>query len=146
MSWGWRITLLYSGFACMILFMVYLTMQENVDLVSKDYYKQEIDFQDRIDSRQNSKALADKFSVSYLGGTKLKIHFPCDLPSGGVGKILLFRPSDAFLDEQFDYIADTSCNTQIQLTKACPGLYVVKSELIAGGKKYYFEESFFLQP
>ena len=52
MNWGHRIIILYVGFVLLIGTMVYLSSRENVDLVSSDYYDQEIKFQSKMEAER----------------------------------------------------------------------------------------------
>jgi hypothetical protein len=37
-SWGYKIAALYIGFVLLVLFMVFMAMQQKIELVSPDYY------------------------------------------------------------------------------------------------------------
>ena len=65
MNWGWKIALLFSGFVLFILFLVFKSVQQDFYLVSKDYYKQEIEYQKVIDGMKNAQLLGDEFDVKY---------------------------------------------------------------------------------
>ena len=49
MNWGFKILMLYAAFVGMIIFLVFRTAHENIDLVTEDYYQQELAFQNKID-------------------------------------------------------------------------------------------------
>ncbi len=42
MNWGYRVALLYISFAGLIIFLVTKSVNEKVDLVTPDYYAQEL--------------------------------------------------------------------------------------------------------
>ena len=48
-NWGTKIGLFYSSFVLFILGMIFLSSQEQYDLVTEDYYAAEINFQSTID-------------------------------------------------------------------------------------------------
>ena len=53
-SWGKKIFFLYTTFALSMIFLVYKCCQVNYDLVSKDYYKEELAYQELIDGSVRS--------------------------------------------------------------------------------------------
>ena len=57
MNWGLRIIILYLSFVALIVTLVSLCMGRKVELVSKDYYKQELEYQGKIDAIKNEGAL-----------------------------------------------------------------------------------------
>jgi hypothetical protein len=57
MNFGVKITALYLGFVALILTLVFMSFGQKVELVSKDYYAQEIAFQDKINSINNERSL-----------------------------------------------------------------------------------------
>ena len=66
MSWGWKIVVLYGLFVMMTLSMVFYFMGHDVDLVAKDYYRQEIEYQDQIDKIENARSLKEPIDLEYL--------------------------------------------------------------------------------
>ena len=46
MSWGYKIMFLYLGFVAMILTLVVMSMQQDIHLVSENYYEKEQNFVD----------------------------------------------------------------------------------------------------
>ena len=143
-GWGTRITLLYSGFVAMIVFMVYLTMQERIELVAPDYYQQELQFQGKINGKQNAEALLSGVVVKALDKGNIEIVFPKDFAANATGDITFFRPSDSDLDEKFTLKVNPELKQHILLTKGKKGLYKVKINAVVNEKPYYFEESLFL--
>ena len=100
MSWGIKITILYIGFVVLIVTMVAMTMSQKVDLVSKDYYAQELKFQDKIDQSNRANALIEPLNWMVSNG-KIEINFPKEFKNQKItGTINLFRPSDASLDKK----------------------------------------------
>ena len=54
MNWGKSIIVVYTIFVIGIVFLVYKSSQQKIDLVDADYYQQEIRFQKEIDDSQNA--------------------------------------------------------------------------------------------
>ena len=58
MNWGNKIAIAYSSFVIfMVILVISCVKQNGIFLVSEDYYKQEIQYQDRIDNISNTRQL-----------------------------------------------------------------------------------------
>ena len=101
-NWGTGIVLAFVGFISFIMYFI-ITMSVNdkydFDLVTEDYYGQELEFQNDIDKEANSKTL--KTNINWKKTEDgLQIHFPEDLDINKIeGKVFLYRPSN----KQFDF-------------------------------------------
>lgn len=139
MSWGIKIALLYSGFVLMIVGMVTLSMRQKVDLVSKDYYAQELAFQDKIDKQVETRKLASPLRWE-SSGDSLRLVFPEELAGNTThGQIVFFRPSDATMDVKVNIEADTARYRKFHTGKLKSGLYHLQISWEANGRKYYNE-------
>jgi len=143
MNWGWRIFILYVGFVIMTLSMVFFTMKQDVFLVSRDYYKQEIEYQDQIDRISNTKALAEPLKMVHLEAERsLMIVFPtAHAQSGILGEVHLFRPSDARLDRRYAINADKMGRQYISLDELKTGNWRVKISWEAIDEAFYEEQN-----
>jgi hypothetical protein len=63
MNWGKGIVIALTLFIGFISFLVVKIMSQDVDLVSEDYYKQEIDYEARIQKEQNGLNNAAKIEL-----------------------------------------------------------------------------------
>ena len=143
MNWGHKITLAFSAFVVFIVFMVVKSFQENVDLVTEDYYKQEIQYQQQIDKINNTHALKQKVSFAQEN-QQLIVQFPEEFKNGLSGEINLFRPSDARFDVSTEIKVDTNLRQSIPTSDLAKGYYKVKVDWNDGDKAYYMEESVFI--
>lgn len=99
MSWGYRIFILYAVFVSGMLFLVYKCTQEDVDLVSPDYYARELKFQDHINRLNNNEAGGYALSVTYdRENNSVHIDYPPVDPKKIKGEIVFFRPDNSKLD------------------------------------------------
>ncbi|OYZ47929.1 MAG: hypothetical protein B7Y19_07425, partial [Sphingobacteriales bacterium 24-40-4] len=57
MNWGNKLVVVFVAFALFMGYMVYRALSTKYDLVSKDYYKDELRYQERIDGVKNAVAL-----------------------------------------------------------------------------------------
>lgn len=144
MNWGTKIALLYIGFVLMIVFMVFKSNNEKVDLVSADYYAQELKFQDKIDGQKNTNTLSTPIECEAANKT-VNIKFPSEFNSSKTsGEIYFYRPSDASLDLNTSLKLDAQGNQEITNPKFERGIYRMQIKASIEGKAYYFEQQIFM--
>jgi len=139
--WGHGITLTFIVFVVFILAMIFKSTENNIHLVSEDYYNDELRFQEKIDKIQNTKLLAAK-PTFVLSGRELVLTFPQDLLGGGPlkGTVTLFRPSDSRFDKDFELRLSDEGVQKIDLQKTLSGFYKVQLEWTDHAKTYYTEK------
>ncbi len=140
MSWGIRIIFLYVGFVGMIVFMVMLTMREKGDLVTPDYYKQELEFQQTIDSKERAHTSAAQPTISVVDGNLVTAY-----PDNNVsGKIVVYRPSDSSKDFEVDITVGEDSSQVIQGSRFVKGLYKVTIHWNKDGNSHQSEYSVYM--
>ncbi len=142
MNWGWKIFIVYSLFVLMTLGMTFYFMGQEVHLVSEDYYKQEIAYQDQIDRISNTRALSEDLKIDIQRDIAvISIQFPGELVGTPLdGEILLYRPSDARLDHTYPIRINDSGVQEISSSDLVKGLWRLKIIWSASGKDYYDEK------
>ncbi len=100
-NWGTAIVLVFVGFISFIMYFV-IKMNTNKkyehDLVTEEYYKKELAFQEEIDAEKNAKALKNNIAFKKIP-EGLIISFPKDKNYSNItGTISLYRPSNKKLD------------------------------------------------
>ncbi len=140
-SWGIKIAVLYLSFVAMIGFMVFKSMGEKVDLVSKDYYEQELVFQEKIDARKNANLLKEKILVQKeVEG--VRITFPASqLVQPIQGEAVFFRSSDSNADVKVKLELNGQGTQIIRYAHFKPGMYTLQLSWQTGNKKFYTEET-----
>ena len=141
MNWGWKIVVVYSLFVIMTLSMVFYFMGQKVDLVSEDYYKQEIEYQDQIDKISNTKLLKQAVGFEYSAENRvLRINFPRDhFEKGLEGNIHFYRPSNADEDKNFKILPEATGQQNIGVGSLSRGLWKVKISWTCAGTAFYDE-------
>jgi hypothetical protein len=144
MNWGYRILILYSLFIVGILTMVYKSTQQKVELVSENYYEQEVQYQDQYNRMQNSNQPENKLVVNAMLGSA-EIQFPSAFINSKVdGKVTFFRPDNKNLD--FSVPVELSAGIQkIQSEKLTKGYWKVQIYWNADGKPFYQESKVHIQ-
>src|SRR5690606_21855409 len=98
MNWGHGLTILIVSFVLFMVSLVVICMrQDNIHLVTQNYYEEEVKYQQQIEKMANANDL-DRKVFSYHAQDKT---VDLNLPVGAVGILHLFRPSDARLDQKF---------------------------------------------
>lgn len=139
MNWGVRIVILYSGFVAMIVLLVSLTMRENVDLVAKDYYEQELKYQDRIDQIERTRLLNEQLTWETKDGV-IAFDFPEAFSAKDLqGKISFFMPADATKDKEWPVQVNEQGMQEIPLNGLSKGVYKMQVFWNASGTDYYNE-------
>src|SRR6187200_484477 len=78
LSWGYKIMFVYIAFVIGMGFLVYKASSQKFDLVTKDYYNQELKYQQVIDQAANSSKLSAPVTEERNEG-ELKISFPSEM-------------------------------------------------------------------
>jgi len=144
MNWGYKVVIVYCLFIVGILTMVYKCTQQNVDLVSENYYEQEVKYQDQYNRMQNSNHPENKLAINASLGTA-EIQFPASYVNSKVdGKITFFRPDNKNLD--FSVPVELASGIQkIQSEKLTKGYWKVQIYWNADGKPFYQEDKVHIQ-
>jgi hypothetical protein len=144
-GWGTRIAILYSGFVLLIATLVVGSMRQDFDLVSTDYYEQELRYQDVIDAGRNQSALSEAISLNVVDDMII-LQFPKEFSGRTVaGKVSFYSPVNASWDRSFD-IAATDSRMLIPTVRLRKTAYKAKINWRADGKDYYQESSITLKP
>ena len=139
LSWGIKIAVLYAGFVVLIVTMVSLTMREKVDLVAKDYYAQELSYQDKINKVKRANALEQPLTWQ-VQPAALILKFPEQFKSSEIaGSVYFFRPSDASMDTTAYVSVDTAGVQVIPTAKLNKGVYKMQVNWEANKQTYYNE-------
>ena len=141
MNWGNKLVIVFIVFIGMIVTMITVCMKQDVFLVSKDYYKQEIAYEDRIQEIKNAKSLGQSVGLKLNAAQKqVTLSMPEVLEFSELkGEIHFFRPSDATQDMKIELSPDQKGQQQISLAALSSGFWRVKLSWQDQEKKYYEE-------
>lgn len=109
-NWGTGLMLAMGCFIGFILFLV-ITMTTNKeldhDLVTEQYYQQEVDFQNQLEKQINTRSLSAPVSV-HRTTEGFVIYFPEEFISQNIeGKVSLYRPSNKNMDFEVPFSLST---------------------------------------
>ena len=146
--WPYAIIATFVLFATYIGSMVQQAMRTNVELVSPDYYKQELAFQQRMETVARTAALPSPVLVRYDGAAqRLTLQLPATLAGQAVqGQVRFFRPSEQKLDFALPLRPTTSLEQRINTSKMRPGYWRVRLDFTAGGQAYFVDQELTIIP
>jgi len=140
--WPYAIIATFVLFACYIGYMVQGAMRTSVDLVSADYYQQELAYQKRMESVARTAALPAPVEVRYERETqRLTLQLPAFLAKQAVqGTLHFFRPSDQKLDFTLPFQPTSDLAQQeLSTAKLQPGHWRLRLDFEAGSQEYFIE-------
>lgn len=145
MNWGNKILVVFIAFGSMISYMVYRCMRTPVNLVSEQYYKDELAYQNVIDGTRQANALSYKVGLVTVNGT-IRVNLPPEMRNRAVkGTIIFYCPSDARRDRSIRLRADAAGQQDIEHGIVPAGHYTVKLSWESEGVRYFNEQSFINQ-
>ena len=137
-GWGWKIVLVYSGFVVLIIALVVASTNQKFDLVSKDYYKDEIAYQGVLDAGKNQAGLSKAVAI-HANESAVTIEFPDEFKSKVLsGNINFYSPVNSAWDRNFKINADNN-SVSISRRELNNTRYTIKISCSVDGKNYYQE-------
>ncbi len=137
-GWGWKIAILYAGFMAMIITLVTASSHQKIDLVSKDYYKDEIAYQDVLNASKNQALLTANPEI-HANGSEVVIEFPADVAKQSLkGNVNFYAAVNKEWDKDFA-ISVTDNKMVIPRNALHDIIYQLKISYSADGKQYYYE-------
>lgn len=132
----------YLVFVAGIVFLAYKASSQKFDLVTKDYYEQELKYQEVIDESANTARLSAPLVIE-RSGDQLQIGFPAEMNNKKKTiDFYLYYPADAKRD--FRKTIEMQDNEIVQpLPSSMKGQYQLKLSWEVEGVKYYFEKKLF---
>jgi nitrogen fixation protein FixH len=139
LNWGHKITFVFIGFASMMFYLIYKCNQTNFELVSKDYYKEELAYQQVIDGTNNANQLQTNTNIT-IQGTQVSIQLPNEMQQKHIkGNVHFYCPTDARKDQKFNLTVNDNATFQVPHA-VIPGKYIVKISWQADNNNYYQEK------
>ena len=141
-SWGHRIAFAYITFVAGIAFLVFKASSQKFDFVTKDYYGEELKYQQVIDEATNANKLSAPVKIDKNNGS-LTIHFPNEM-KGKKKQVdfYLYYPADAKKDFRLTLDVNDDEFTQ-PLPQPISGKYELKLTWTTDNIKYYNEQKIF---
>ncbi|KUO61175.1 hypothetical protein APF79_13610 [bacterium BRH_c32] len=139
LNWGSGIAITYILFMVAVIILVVIFMNQDVHLVTDDYYAKEIEYQQQIDKVKRTKLLNEQPEVTFNNGVFM-VSFPRSVKNIINGEIQIYRPSDSNLDKTVEIILDAENRQSIEPPINKPGLWKVKMDWMRNDTNYYNEK------
>ncbi|MFN8278466.1 MAG: FixH family protein [Chitinophagales bacterium] len=137
-NWGWRLGFVYSGFVVFMLFMVYRSTQMKTELVSANYYDEELKYQEHIDAVNRTAHLSAPLAMEVAHGA-LQLTFPQEVANAHVtAELHWYSPSHQSDDRTMKLTYPEQ--KEVALSDIKKGRYEVKVDWFAKGRHYYNEK------
>lgn len=145
-AWPWGIAGIYGAFVLALVAYLVFSSFQRVDLVSEDYYHDELEYQDQIERIRRTAAIPGAVKIELSADQKwLQISFNEYFDASRVkGSISLFRPSDARADKRLPLQLSVQRTQSISVAALAKGKWTVKILWNHAGREYYFEEDIFI--
>jgi nitrogen fixation protein FixH len=141
-NWGYGIALVYGGFVAGMLIMIFAMRKHNAVLTQKDYYKLDLEYQQRLESKQN---MANLGQLPQVRVDKKNGNVVINLPSAmseAQGKVKFFRSANADTDVELTFQGDSLILADID--KRPSGNWQLELDWTQGGKPYFYETAVFI--
>ena len=126
----------------MISYMVFRCMETPVNLVNKEYYRDELAYQDLIDGAKKANGLSGKVTVRQEAAT-ISLQLPPEMKNLELkGTVFFYCPSDMSRDRHLNLETDASARQEFNTRLFLPGHYTVKVRWEGRGVEYFAELPF----
>lgn len=141
-NWGTGILITIIVFMVITIGTVVYLMNQDVDLVVRDYYDKGIHHQEQIDRMNRTNKMGDEVSISPKNGF-VRLVLPKSFAQKSlIGIIQFYRPSDSKKDFSVALSIDTSAQQLISTKDMDRGYWKVKLNWTQDSVEYYKESSF----
>lgn len=140
LNWGHALIAVFLAFGTMIGYLVYSCTQTNFDLVSQEYYKDELAYQQVIDGANRANALSSKASL-VRGDGSFTLRMPAEFQGKKVkGTVWFYCTAAAGKDRKVNFESFADAPVEIRQS-LLPGNYTAKIGWYADDRYYYTEQS-----
>jgi hypothetical protein len=140
-NWGTKLILVFGFFIAAMAGLVVMSMRQKIQMVAKDYYKDELKYQQVINATVLANQLSTTVEIIKQDGYML-VQLPAEMKGELIkGTLLFYCASDAAKDRELLLQTNTSAQQFIPLSLFLPGNYTLKIAWMHKDKQYYTEQS-----
>lgn len=140
MNWGNKILVTYIVFATGISYLAYRSMNTNFELVEKDYYKSELQYQQVIDGTNRANALHTTVILKQENNM-IWLQLPDEMKGKNIsGTVLFYCAYGEMKDREFVLVPAKEGTPFFSFTNISSGNYTVKINWKSEGKDYHTEK------
>jgi hypothetical protein len=140
-NWGTGILITIIIFMTITILTGIYLMNQDVQLVTENYYEKDLKYQQQIDKMNRTAALDEKTEIKF-DGSIVEIIFPESFKYQNIsGEVYFYRPSD----KKKDFILPLSLSSELKqiipVTRIDKGFWRIKLSWSSDGSEYYNERA-----
>ena len=140
-SWGTGIVLSFVVFITASVTGALIFMNQDVALVTEDYYSKELEYQQQIDKMQRAMDLDEQVLIE-LKASNVVFQFPKSfLQESITGEVLFYRPSDSTKDFRLSLNLDEDGFQYISTESLTKGFWRAQLSWTMNNEDYYIEKA-----
>ena len=144
MNWGYKILFVYLFFIAGIIFLVYKSSSQKVDLVTENYYQQELKYEQKIDEAERAQSLSAPIKYE-VNKNQILIFFPEEMKGKKIiAQTLLYHAADENKDSVYTMETNSGTLTMV-LPQTDKGMYELKMDWKVDTTKYYSEHKVIIE-
>lgn len=145
LNWGHGIAVFLVIFLVINVAVVLYTFNQDVELVTDNYYEKELKYEDQLIQERRGMNLPDSLKID-LDNLNLVIDYPPSLLKQTIqGNIHLFRPDQKKFDYNIKIESDSTGKQIINMTGKAPGKWKISVALNDGNLDYLFKKDIYLR-
>lgn len=142
MNWGWGILITIVLFMALTMVRVVYLMNQDVDLVTNNYYEKELKYQQQIDKEKRTEKLKQGVDVRY-SGNNVNVTFPKMKDISG--DLYFYRPSDFKEDFKVPITVGESYVQTVNVGNLQKGYWRLQINWAGNNEQYYTEKAIMIR-
>jgi len=144
MNWGYRIVVAFGLGVAFILFLVWKTMQVDIEMVESNFYEKEMAFNGKLEATANAKRLTQKITLEKQD-QQILLKIDSTVAAGITqAEVHFYNPASEKSDKKLSIQASTNGLYFFSAASFNKGKYIAKISFTSAGKNYYTEEVIFI--
>ena len=140
-NWGTGILITIILFMSITVLTGIYLMNQDVQLVTDNYYEKDLKYQNQIDKLNRTAALEEKVEIKF-DGLAVELVFPTSFDKSKLsGEIYFYRPSDRKKDFTIPLTLNSEARQIIPVTRIDKGFWRIKLSWSSDGIEYYNERA-----
>lgn len=144
MNWGYRIVLAFGAGVAFILFLVWKTMQVDIEMVESNYYEKELALNGKLEATANANALINKVGVIKKDGLVMITIDSALSATITNAEVHFYNPASEKSDKKWPLASSNNGVYAFPVSSFNKGKYIAKISFTSGEKNYYTEEVIFI--
>ncbi|MBL7733364.1 MAG: FixH family protein [Chitinophagaceae bacterium] len=142
MNWGNKLLVTFIVFGAGMTFLVYRSVKTTYEMADKDYYKNELSYQQVIDGKNRANALSSLVSLRQ-SDSGILLQLPKEMHGRKIsGTVWFYCAYDEKRDQHTELNPAADGSQLLSDKHLAPGEYTVKVDWNSEGKRYYHESNF----